>query len=420
MSRAVIDLFAGCGGFGRGLEQAGFETVYVNELHPDALSTYLLNHRGRLIDRKDRHSNDILDVTRNAGQLSALADSLRDEHGEIALVTGGPPCQGFSGIGHRRTFGVTKTEIPSNHLYREMATFIQAIRPRAFVFENVRGLLSAKWLPEGEKGEIWRDVQKAFRSITFIHNGRVVGYEIRSALVFAQDYGVPQNRPRVLLVGIRSDLNPALSTGDDLVADGFLPRPTGVKPPDPVDILSDLVDPQWKSRWETTEYLRDAETEYQERMRTLSDGTVLRAGAVLREQQYSRHADHVMARFQHVIDHGHEHLPEELRTKKFNQRVIPRVWGPNGPKITATSLPDDYIHYEQPRTPTVREMARLQGFPDWYQFAGKRTTGGRRRAGDPSIGDWARELPKYTQIGNAVPVELAMAVGKHLIEILDL
>ena len=82
--------------------------------------------------------------------------------------------------------------------------------------------------------------------------------------------------------------------------------------------------------------------------------------------------------------------------------------------ITATSLPDDYVHYGQPRILTVREWARLQTFPDWYQFAGKRTTGGRRRAGDPDAGDWSRELPKYTQIGNAVPVWLARAVGRHL------
>ncbi len=420
VGRAVVDLFAGCGGFGQGLEQADFEAVYVNELHPDALSTYLLNHRGQLVDRKDRHSNDILEITQKPEVLASLASSLKEEHGEIALVTGGPPCQGFSGIGHRRTFGVSKTEIPSNHLYREMASFVQAVQPKAFVFENVRGLLSAKWSPEGEKGEIWRDVQKAFESITFKRGSQLLEYDIRSELVFAQDYGVPQNRPRVLLVGIRSDLNPTLPSGDDVVADGFLPSPNGVKPPDPVDILSDLVDPHWKSRWETTEYLRDAETDYQVRMRTMPDGTVLPAGAVLQEQQYSRHADHVMARFQHLINHGHEDLPSELQTKKFNQRVIPRVWGPKGPKITATSLPDDYIHYEQPRTPTVREMARLQGFPDWYEFAGKRTTGGRRRAGDPSIGDWAREVPKYTQIGNAVPVDLAKAVGAHLKEILDL
>lgn len=114
-----------------------------------------------------------------------------------------------------------------------------------------------------------------------------------------------------------------------------------------------------------------------------------------------------------MIDNNGE-IPEEMKTKKFAQRVIPRKWGDGGPNITATSLPDDFVHYSQPRSLTVREWARLQMFPDWYRFSGKRTTGGRRRAGDLSKGDWKRDTPKYTQIGNAVPVKLAEEIGKHL------
>ena len=90
------------------------------------------------------------------------------------------------------------------------------------------------------------------------------------------------------------------------------------------------------------------------------------------------------------------------QTKKFAQRVLPERWPSKGPTITATSLPDDYVHYELPRILTVREWARLQMFPDHYEFSGKRTTGGRRRAGNPEDNDWSRDLPKYTQIGNAV------------------
>ena len=111
-------------------------------------------------------------------------------------------------------------------------------------------------------------------------------------------------------------------------------------------------------------------------------------------------------------------IPEEFRTKKFAQKVLPRVWGVKGPTITTTSLPDDYVHYKQPRSLTVREWARLQTFPDWYQFCGKRTTGGLRRAGNPQQGLHEREAPKYTQIGNAVPVRLAKLVGEHFRKIL--
>ena len=111
-------------------------------------------------------------------------------------------------------------------------------------------------------------------------------------------------------------------------------------------------------------------------------------------------------------------IPEHLKTKKFAQRLLPKKWGNKGPTITATSLPDDFVHFSQARSLTVREWARLQTFPDWYKFAGKRTTGGIRRAGNPRESIFDREVPKYTQIGNAVPVKLAYEIGMRFSEIL--
>src|SRR4029078_3829693 len=103
---------------------------------------------------------------RRSSQLAGPASELRHRHGEIDLVVGGPPCQGFSGIGHRRTFaGISRRDIPANHLYREMAKFVGAVQSQLFVFENVKGLLSSRWSPEGRKGEIWEDVQRAFASL---------------------------------------------------------------------------------------------------------------------------------------------------------------------------------------------------------------------------------------------------------------
>ena len=112
-------------------------------------------------------------------------------------------------------------------------------------------------------------------------------------------------------------------------------------------------------------------------------------------------------------------IPEGFKTKKFAQRLLPKVWGNKGPTITACSLPDDFVHYEQARSLTVREMARLQTFPDWYAFAGKRTTGGLRRAGNPRESIYDREVPKYTQIANAVPPKLAFEIGKHFKYLLE-
>jgi DNA (cytosine-5)-methyltransferase 1 len=141
-------------------------------------------------------------------------------------------------------------------------------------------------------------------------------------------------------------------------------------------------------------------------------GRVFRKGDPVTEHEYSKHNGTVLAKFRAMIKSGGE-VPEEFKTKKFAQRVLLKRWGNKPPNITATSLPDDYVHYDQPRSLTVREWARLQLFPDWYRFEGKRTTGGIRRAGNPRQGVFDREVPKYTQIGNAVPVGLAEEVGKH-------
>ena len=120
-----------------------------------------------------------------------------------------------------------------------------------------------------------------------------------------------------------------------------------------------------------------------------------------------------------MIDSEHGEIPKKFKTKKFAQRRLPKRWGNKGPTITVTSLPDDFVHYSQARSLTVREWARIQSFPDWYQFAGKRTTGGIRRAGNPRKNIFDREVPKYTQIGNAVAVNMAAEIGKHFRKLLN-
>lgn len=409
MKPKVIDLFAGSGGLSLGLEQAGFEPVFVNELNQDAMSTYLRNRKGNGLDERDGHSFDIKDITKAKSTSKDFADMIRAKHGEIDLICGGPPCQGYSGIGHRRTFKLTKDEIPTNHLYEDMAQVVSVVAPKAFLFENVRGLLNSKWGPSGSNGEIWEDVRKTFSKIRVLVNGKKLSYEIGWKLVYAKDFGVPQNRPRVLMVGLREDLpfHP-LDTQDK----GLLPIGTK-RGPDLIDLMSDLLDPKWREKGITQKYLHKPKTDIQELLRVAHLGKTFGKSDLLSDQEYSNHSDAVIEKFTHMLLHGSD-LPDRMKTKKFSQRALPARWGENGPSITATSLPDDYVHFSQPRVLTVREWARLQYFPDWYEFSGKRTTGGRRRAGDPDAGDWTREVPKYTQIGNAVPVELARQVGLHI------
>ena len=419
----MMDLFAGCGGLSLGMEQAGFTPVLFSEINLNAAETYMANRKG----------SEIIPV----GDIYSLTDAniailksywkLHKGIDDIDLVCGGPPCQGFSGIGHRRTFTLEKKDIPSNQLYQEMVRVVRAVRPKIFLFENVRGLLVSKWEAEGESGEIFKEVLREFRQIH--------GYVVKWELVHAKNYGVPQNRPRVLVVGVRYDVlqHPSeqmefedgdstttySSTGKPVasaIEKGFLPSAKGT-PPTLVELLSDLVDENYLDKLETCEYPSSPKSEFQRMLRMLPDGKVLGKGAPLTEQEYSNHSPQIREKFAHMIANNGE-IPEAMRTKKFAQRVFPCIWPPEGPNITACTLPEDYVHYSLPRGPTVREWARIQTFPDWYVFTGARTTGGRRRAGDPSLGIWTRDVPRYTQIGNAVPVLLARRVGEHFVKIL--
>ena len=107
-----------------------------------------------------------------------------------------------------------------------------------------------------------------------------------------------------------------------------------------------------------------------------------------------------------------------MKTKKFSQKLLPRKWGNDKPNITCCSNSDDYVHYSMPRALSVREWARLQTFPDHHIFCGPRTTGGIRRAGNPDIGLWDREVPKYTQIGNAVPPLIGKEIGNRISDLI--
>lgn len=331
---------------------------------------------------------------------------------DVDLICGGPPCQGFSGRGHRRSYDIEKSDVPCNFLYLQMVKIIKLIKPKIFLFENVFGLTFSRWTSQGRKGEVWADVQKAFQSLPdyVVPNGTVIQ---------AAKYGVPQNRPRVMIVGVRRDCAWSVGRNKYALADGLLPEPAlGVRAPHLKDVLDDLIDPDYLRKEATVEYPNPARTKVQKWFRERPDGTIWRKGDRLMEQEYSMHSEQTRKKFLYMLRHEGR-IPEHLKTKKFALRVLPSEWDARGPIVTVTSLPDDFVHFAQPRIPTVREWARMQTFPDWYQFCGPRTTGGMRRAGNPAIGNWHRDAPRYTQIGNAVPVKLAFAIGQHFANILE-
>ncbi len=410
-----IDLFAGCGGLTRGLEDAGFKCLAFNELNKDAAASFSAN-----FNKAQMLSNDIYNVTRKE-----LKAKLGDKYKSIDLVCGGPPCQGFSGIGHRRSFSVEKEDIPTNHLYEEMIRVIKSIRPKAFLFENVRGLLSSKWNSEGENGEIFRQVYEAFKSIP--------GYRVQPTLIHASWFGVPQNRPRVMIMGLREeifdaagitlpefDLDRKASTFPSQLRNngGMFPVWDGKHTaPGVEEMISDLAYKITDWYAEKGIHRMKARNSLQRSMR--EDLEVVSGKQKLTDHFVSNHSDKVRERFQYMIDNNIRNirdLPEKKRTKKFSQKLLPREWENGAPTITCCSNSDDYVHYSIPRALSVREWARLQTFPDHHEFRGPRTTGGVRRAGNPDEGNWDREVPKYTQIGNAVPPLLAKAIGEKILE----
>ncbi len=212
--------------------------------------------------------------------------------------------------------------------------------------------MHARWNADGHKGEIFDEVLGTFQ--------RIPGYSVAYSLVYAKDYGVPQNRPRVLMVGIRDDVGDDIAREGkpgDAVARGYLPHGQGGAP-DLIDLLGDLVDPDYENGGSTTKYPSAARSAIQKHLRTpMGGGSPFRKGALLTEHDYSKHNDHILAKFR-AMHAGDGRVPEEFRTKKFAQRVLPARWGNSGPTITATSLSDDYVHFSQPRVLTVREWAR--------------------------------------------------------------
>jgi DNA (cytosine-5)-methyltransferase 1 len=407
----MVDLFSGCGGLSLGMEYAGFEPVFFSEVSANARSTYLRNRRPDALIQDPRfHVDDIRKITRVRGAIRSLRASLRSENidpDDIDLLVGGPPCQGFSGIGFRRTFPRPKAEIESNHLYEDMAVMVEALRPKVFVFENVRGLLTSRWDPRSQSGEIWDSVFNRFASIR--------DYQVAASLVYSRDYGVPQNRPRVLLVGIRQQGGLLIENAREsrlcAIQLGYLPKPLGGAP-DPEEVLGDLVERRFVNGACLDAYPRDAAGAWQHWFRSKPPRSISASrNPRLTHHEFSTHGSAILRKFGEMKPF--ENVPTKYRTRKFAQRRLPARWGSEGPTVTITSMPDDFVHFGKPRTLSVREWARFQTFPDWYEFSGSRTTGGRRRAGDPDAGIPPKDIPQYTQVGNAVPVKLAYELGRH-------
>ncbi|MFH2103867.1 MAG: DNA cytosine methyltransferase [Chloroflexota bacterium] len=392
-----IDIFAGCGGISLGLHNAGLKGVFAIEKHPDAFLT--LKHN--LLDNRFHFewpewlplkSWDIDKL------LKTHSEHLIKLRGRIDLVAGGPPCQGFSVAGRRRATD------QRNKLIHSYLEFVEVVQPRIILFENVRGFTFK--FPNSKKHK------KVAYSEIVLQKLNELGYtDARGEMINFAEFGIPQKRRRFLVIATREnladDIFSELEGNKDqfLMAKGInakigsrsalsdLERRHGTtKCPDSPRFLSGITSP--------------VQTEFQKTLR-LTDNT----NYVPDSHRFVNHTPAVKEIFELLLDKAPRNRTikdEERKLYGFKKRSL-MVLDPYQPTPTITTIPDDFVHYSEPRVMTVRECARLQTFPDWYEFKGPYTTGNKERT---------RQVPRYTQVGNAVPPLFVEQLGMAIIQVL--
>lgn len=383
-----IDLFAGCGGLSLGLHNAGWQGLFAIEKSPDAFETLrynlitIRNHFDWPVDWLPIQNYDINDLLKNyKNHLIAL-------QGKVDMVTGGPPCQGFSTAGKR------DEKDRRNKLISSYIKFISLVKPKVLFFENVKGFTLGF-----DKNKV-----KGRQYSTYVINRlKALGYKVAGSMVDFSKYGIPQKRCRFILVGIRNDIvqKTNCSAQDffekiEANKSAFLINKGLSLTVNLEEAISDLLQRHGEVSSPDTKIFKaglyaDATSSYQKLLR----GN-LKTGEVADSHRFVRHRQNIIHRFE-VILHKCERnksICDNIRNEyKLNKHTIVPL-AANASTPTLTTLPDDYIHYLEPRILTVREYARIQSFPDDYAFKGKYTTGSKLRT---------KEVPRYTQIGNAIP-----------------
>lgn len=378
----TIDLFCGAGGLTEGFRQAGFNCLYGNDSNTHAVQTFVLNHPKSWADSRPIETVDARSVRRKLGV----------RKGEVSVIAGGPPCQGFSINAPERFL-----EDPRNALFRQYIRFIDEFEPQTLVFENVPGILSFA------NGHVFEQVQNELKK----H-----GYHVSAKILFAAHYGVPQERWRVIIVGSRKSPAPefpdpthyalgrANFRGGRTLTFRLLPMQRHLLAPavTVADALSDLPRLAIGEGDEVVSYVRGPKSNYAKLMRNGNVETYNHHAGILSPQN--------MARLKHIkpggswrdipfklLPNGMKRAQKSDHTKRYGRlksdglaaTIMTKCdphWGP-------VFLPD------QDRALTVREAARLQSFPDRYRFCGPRVS-------------------QYEQVGNAVPVLMAKAIAEAI------
>ena len=386
----MIDLFSGAGGLSEGLRQAGFHSLYANEVIKTYSETYARNHPDTLVDQRDIRSVDA----------KSIRQKLKLEQGDLDLLAGGPPCQGFS-----INAPIRSNDDSRNHLFREFIRFVDEFQPKAVLIENVPGLVSF------ENG---MTLQAILDELTN-H-----GYHADVRILYAPHYGVPQTRWRTIIIGMKyqKDIQAAFpqpeydaplrvnftSRFDGRNIIGF-PQKNNLQPHISVkDALSDLpVLNNGESGLECKNYRSLPKNRFQYLMREFSNGVF--------NHEAPRLSKINLERLKYIPVGGNwTNIPDNLlpkgmqRARKSDHTKRYGRVNPDGLASTILTKCDPhwgaYFHYDQDRVFSVREAARIQTFPDHFIFTGSKAE-------------------QYEQVGNAVPPFLAAAIGHSLAKLLE-
>lgn len=367
MAHLMVDLFAGCGGLSTGLKQAGFTPWFVNEIEPNFCNTYRMNHP----QLSDEHFyvGDIKELNKHIEEYRHL---LKD----ITLVCGGPPCQGFSMANRQRII-----DDPRNNLYKAYLTFLKEVRPLFFVMENVRGM-------RNKIEEIKQDFAEYLGA----------EYQYSFAILNAQDYGVPQNRERFIMIGNRIGVNPK-HIFEEIYR---LKRPAFVLK----DVLEGLPSLQSKAEKGKSD-IECVESGFTvcEHKYLINDFFRFINGNRNIDKLYNHknryNNDRDIEIFRRLPQGGnslHESIVDIMPYSRRNDIFKDKYFKLRESQVCRTITShmkydcNMYIHPWEARGLSPREAARIQTFPDDYIFTGPQNA-------------W------YAQIGNAVPVKLAYVIG---------
>lgn len=344
MKPSVIDLFAGVGGLSLGFEKQGFEVLIANEYDKSIADAYTENHKNTKMIVGDITSLD-------------LKETFGPYTGKIDVVIGGPPCQGFSQKGQRKTIHDER-----NFLFKYYVAVVELVKPKYFVMENVPNLLTA------EGGFFFKEIEELFNKM---------GYSLEHGVLNASDYGVPQNRRRAVIIGKLNGAAPKL------------PEPQSKKVTI-WDAISDLAYLQSGEGTDKQEYKNSPESDYEKLLRGNS--------TTLYNHIVTKHSPLALERLAMIPPNaGKEVLPKEHLTKSIYSGTWTRM-RKDEISVTITTRFDTpssgkFTHPFLDRAITVREAARIQSFPDDFRFVGNKGS-------------------QMKQVGNAVPPLLAAAIAK--------